>query len=102
MEFINCDIKLWDLLDTAVVKERIQISTYYWLVFWIVILIVSKIFVRDIGKLFKNIVMNSGKILVHTDPVLLMQAFSFTVSGRSCTTCGVFCVRNLALYFLRR
>jgi len=60
--------------------------------FWILILIVSKILVRGIGKLFKHIVMNSGKILAQTDPVLLMQALSFTVSGRSCTTCGVFCV----------
>jgi len=31
--------------------------------------------------------MNNGKILVQTDPVLLMQALSFTVSGRICTTC---------------
>jgi len=45
--------------------------------------------------------MNSGKILVQTDPVLLMQALSFTVSGRGCITC-VFCVWNLALYFLHR
>jgi len=60
--------------------------------FWIVILIVSKTFVRGIGKLFKHIVMNSGKILVQTDPVLLMQALSFTVSGRSSTTFHVFCV----------
>jgi len=34
----------------------------------------------------------SGKIIVQTDTVMLMQALSFTVSGRGCTTCGVFCV----------
>jgi len=69
-------------------------------VFWIVI--VSKTFIRGTGKLFKHIVMNSGKILVQTDPVLLMQALSFAVSGRGCTTWGVFCVWNLVLYFLHR